>query len=241
MHILIGGAWPYANGSLHIGHLAALLPGDILARYHRAVGDDVHYVSGSDCHGTPVTLRARQEQRTPQEISDHYHQEFVRAFEQLGFTYDRYGKTSSEEHKAFVRDFHKTLYKSKHIKETSVFKAYCETCGQFLVDRYVKGRCPDCGQPARGDQCDNCGHILEPEQLLDPKCSLCGQFPVFRETHHLSLTLSELEEPLRKLVDLHPEWRKNVLAMTRRYLDEGLRERALTRELDWGIDVPHPA
>ncbi len=240
MKVLIGGAWPYANGSLHIGHLAGLLPGDILARYHRSIGNEVHYVSGSDCHGTPVTLRARQENRTPLEISDKYHAEFTSVFARLGFSYDRYGKTSSAEHGDFVREFHRTLYRSRHIRETTARKAYCETCGQFLVDRYVSGACPFCGEAARGDQCDACGNVLEPEQLADPRCALCGSSPVFRESRFLSLVLSGLEEPLRRLLDSHPEWRKVVVSMTRRYLDEGLRDRALTRDLDWGVAVPHP-
>lgn len=174
MRILIGGAWPYANGPLHIGHLAALLPGDILARYHRAVGDEVHYVSGSDCHGTPVALRARQEKRPPESVCDAYHREFTEVFERMGFSYDRYGKTASEEHKRFVTEFHTTLYRSRHVHETSSARAWCGTCGCFLVDRYVAGTCPGCGSPARGDQCDECGRMLEPEQLLEPRCTVCG-------------------------------------------------------------------
>ena len=138
-NILIGGAWPYANGSLHIGHIAGLLPGDVLARYHRAIGDNVYFVSGSDCHGTPVAIRAKKEGKTPQEISDFYHDEFKECFEKLGFSYDVYTKTSSNEHKSFVRDFHKKLYESKYVYEKEVPQAYCEKCHTFLADRFVVG------------------------------------------------------------------------------------------------------
>ena len=148
-NILIGGAWPYANGPLHIGHIASLLPGDVLARYFRARGDCVYYVSGSDCHGTPITIRARQEGRTPQEVSDQYHAEFCEVFDKLGFSYDRYGKTSSEEHKRFVRDFHKALYQSELIYEREAPQAVCPHCG-VLTDRLVVGACPFCGEAARG-------------------------------------------------------------------------------------------
>ena len=161
--ILIGGAWPYANGSLHIGHIAALLPADVLARYHRAAGDKVCYVSGSDCHGTPVALRARQEGKTPEEISGRYHREFAECFRKLGFSYDYYGRTSSEEHKEFVKEFHKKLYESPFAYEKEVPQAYCENCGSFLADRFVRGTCPECGGEARGDQCDACGTVLEAE------------------------------------------------------------------------------
>lgn len=225
---------------LHIGHIAALLPGDILARYHRAIGDRVFYVSGSDCHGTPVVLRARQEISTPQEISDRYHREFVEVFSKLGFSYDRYGQTSSNEHKQFVRTFHEKLYKSPHIIEKTEPKAYCLHCEQFLIDRYVAGLCPHCGKAARGDQCESCGSMLEPEQLNQPFCTLCGSTPEFHETTHLFISLKQLEKSLRELLDKHPEWRRNAQALTHRYIEEGLQDRALTRELTWGIDVPHP-
>lgn len=147
--ILIGGAWPYANGPLHIGHIASLLPGDVLARYHRAAGDRVCYVSGSDCHGTPVALRAKQEGRTPQEVSDFYHEGFVRDFEGLGFSYDAYLKTSSPEHRAFVQEFHKKLYESGYVYEKETPQAYCSSCNTFLADRFVTGKCPHCGADAR--------------------------------------------------------------------------------------------
>lgn len=237
-NILIGGAWPYANGSLHLGHVAGLLPGDIIARYYRLIGANVYYVSGSDCYGTPVTIRAKKENTTPLEISDNYHKEFSEVFQKLGFSYDYYGKTSSEEHINFVQEFHKQMYQGEYIYEKEVQQVYCEKCNTFLADRYVHGLCPKCGSPARGDQCDACGIVLEPETLIDPHCSICGEVPTTKETKHLYLAVSKLDNQIRNLVDAHPEWRKNAIAFTNRYLKEGLRDRAITRSLSWGIDVP---
>lgn len=237
-NILIGNAWVYANGSLHIGHVAGLLPGDVLARYHRATGDQVCFVSGSDCHGTPVAIRAKKEHKTPQEISDFYHEEFKECFQRLGFSYDVYTKTSSQEHKDFVTDFHKKLYKSPYVYEKEVPQAFCEQCGTFLADRFVIGECPKCGEEARGDQCDICGTVLEPENLQNPLCAICGRPISFHPSRHLYIAISALEKQLKELVDTHPTWRKNAIAFTNKYISEGLRDRALTRDLDWGIPVP---
>lgn len=236
--ILIGGAWVYANGSLHIGHIAGLLPGDVLARYHRAIGDNVYFVSGSDCHGTPVAIRAKQENKTPKEISDFYHEEFAECFKKLGFSYDVYTKTSSEEHKDFAREFHKKLYESEYVYEKEVPQAYCETCHTFLADRFVLGQCPKCGGNTRGDQCDDCGTMLEPENLLEPVCAICGKRINFRTSKHLYIAISKLENQLKGLVEEKTGWRKNAISFTNRYIEEGLRDRALTRDLDWGISVP---
>lgn len=238
MKVLIGSAWPYANGSLHIGHLAGLLPADIIARYHRLKGDDVYFVSGSDCFGTPVAIRAKQENKTPAQISDNYHKEFCECFEKIGFSYDLYGKTSGEAHQSFVKKFHKKIYESEFIYEKSVPQAFCETCNTFLADRFVHGICPSCGKKARGDQCDACGKVLEPETVKEPICSVCGATPVFKETKHLFIAISQFEEKLKTLVAEHAHWRKNAIAFTNRYINDGLRDRAITRDLDWGIDVP---
>lgn len=238
MNILIGGAWPYANGSLHIGHIAALLPGDVLARYYRAKGDQVFYVSGSDCHGTPITIKAKQEGKTPREISDEYHVEFTEVFKQLGFNYDLYGKTSDQWHIEFVQQFHKKLYESQYVYEKTVPQAYCPTCNKTLTDRLVTGICPLCGKHTRGDQCDSCGAILEAENIVEPKCTDCGSDLIFKDTTQLYIAISKLEKELRSFLTSHPTWRKNAIAFTKRYIDEGLRDRAITRDLDWGIDVP---
>lgn len=236
--ILIGGAWPYANGSLHIGHIAGLLPGDVLARYHRACGDNVYFVSGSDCYGTPVAIRAKKEGNSPREISDYYHEEFTECFERLGFSYDLYTKTSDEKHKKFVRKFHEKLYQSDLVYEKETPQAFCEECNGFLADRFVTGICPKCGKDARGDQCDFCGTVLEPESLLKPICAVCGKPVTFKATKHLYIAISKLEKELRALVDSGSQWRRNAVAFTNRYIEEGLRDRALTRDLEWGIDVP---
>lgn len=237
-NILIGNAWVYANGSLHIGHIASLLPGDVLARYHRAAGDRVYFVSGSDCHGTPVAIRAKKEGKTPREISDHYHEEFKECFQKLGFSYDVYTKTSAPGHKEFVTEFHKKLYESPYVYEKEVPQAYCETCGTFLADRFVVGKCPKCREETRGDQCDACGAVLEPENLLEPLCAICGRQISFRASRHLYIAISALEKQLAELASTHPAWRKNAIAFTDKYIREGLRDRALTRDLDWGIPVP---
>ncbi|MBQ8640123.1 MAG: methionine--tRNA ligase [Lachnospiraceae bacterium] len=237
-HILIGGAWPYANGSLHIGHLAALLPGDVLARYWRANGNPVFYVSGSDCHGTPITIRARQENRTPDEISETYHNEFCRVFQKLGFSYDLYTKTSDSYHKEFVQNFHSELYKGEFVEERTVKQAFCPSCRKVLTDRLIIGICPSCGEPTRGDQCDSCGTVLDTETILDARCADCHTTLTFGETTQLYLLISRLEQELRNFLSDHPYWRKNAASFTRRYLDEGLHDRAITRDLDWGIDVP---
>ncbi len=236
--ILIGGAWPYANGSLHIGHIAALLPGDVLARYHRACGDQVTYVSGSDCHGTPVAIRAKKEGRTPQAISDYYHEEFVKCFDKLGFSYDCYTKTSDEEHKKFVQEFHARLYQRDLVYEKETPQAFCETCQSFLADRFVLGICPKCKKQTRGDQCDDCGTVLEPEHLINPVCAVCSRPVIFRKSRHLYIAISKLEKELRALAAQGASWRKNAVAFTDRYIEEGLRDRALTRDLAWGIPVP---
>lgn len=238
MNIIIGGAWPYANGSLHIGHLAALLPGDVLARYFRAKGDTVCYVSGSDCHGTPVAIRAAQENKTPDEISDLYHREFEECFNQLGFSYDLYGKTSGEAHKRFVTEYHRKLYEGGYVYEKETLQTYCTVCEKFLPDRFVNGICPHCGEKARGDQCEACGNVLEPETLLEAQCSICTSSPELRQTTHLFLAVTRMKDALQAYVESHPEWRKNACEMSKRYIREGLRDRSLTRDLTWGIDVP---
>jgi len=237
-HILIGGAWPYANGSLHIGHLAGLLPGDILARYWRARGESVFYVSGSDCHGTPITIRAEKEGVTPKEISDRYHEEFVEVFQKLGFSYDLYTKTSDPYHVEYVQNFHKALYETPYIEERTVKNAYCPTCRKILADRMIAGICPNCGAATKGDQCEVCGEVLEADQIIDAHCASCGTKAEFRESTQLYLLVSNLKQELKSHLSKHRDWRKNAVAFTNRYIEEGLRDRAITRDLDWGIDVP---
>lgn len=238
MKVLIGGAWIYANGSMHIGHLAALLPSDVIARYYRLKGEDVCFVSGSDCYGTPIAIRAKQEGITPFEISKKYHKEFVINFKYLGFSFNYYGKTIATEHSNFVQSFHKELYNSDKIYEKEVPQAYCENCKQFLPDRFIIGTCPNCGKLAKGDQCDSCGNVYQPEELINIYCSQCNSKPTFKPTKHLYIAISKIEKELVELLNKSKGWRNNAKLFTKRYIDEGLRDRAITRDLDWGIAVP---
>lgn len=238
MNILIGGAWPYVNGSPHIGHIAALLPGDVLARYYRQQGHKVCYVSGSDCHGTPIQLRANREGVSPEQIADRYHNEYRSCFEKLGFSYDLYNKTNDPYHVNFVQEFFLDLLESGYIYKKALEQAYCSHCRQFLPDRFVIGRCPNCGSAARGDQCDACGSLLEPAGLIDIRCGICGEIPEFRPTEHFFLELSGLEEFIRQYIKSANGWRANAVNLSQRYVDEGLRDRAVTRDLEWGIAIP---
>lgn len=239
-HIFIGGAWPYANGSLHLGRLASLLPGDVLARYYRAKGEDVLYVSGSDCHGTPVAVQALQKGVEPRGIADRYHQEFLDCFNQLGFTYDLYTRTDQPFHHEVVQDIFMKLLEHGHLYQKTIQQTYCETDQRFLPDRYVEGTCPVCGNRARGDQCDFCSTLLDSADLTDKTCKLCGHPPVERPTEHFYLELSQFHAQLADYAAKSQGWRENAVQLTRRYLDEGLQDRAVTRDLTWGVDVPLP-
>ncbi|RXZ00067.1 methionine--tRNA ligase [Fictibacillus sp. S7] len=241
MAIFIGGAWPYANGSLHTGHIASLLPGDILARYYRLKSEKVLYVSGSDCNGTPITIRARQEGITPEEVADRYHTEFENNFNALGFSYDCYTRTDHPHHHKIVQEIFLSLYKRGYIYPKEIEQAYCETYEQFLPDRYVEGTCPVCGSHARGDQCDNCSTILDPSDLLDRTCKLCGKPPVFKRTEHLYFALRSFQQVLENDVEEAEKkhtWRTNAIQLTKRYLREGLIDRAVSRDLSVGVSVP---
>lgn len=241
MTIVIGGAWPYANGSLHLGHVAALLPGDILARYYRQKGEKVLYVSGSDCNGTPISIRAAQENTTTEAIADHYHAEFTQCFRDLGFTYDMYTRTDTKHHHEAVQNIFLQLLANGHLYKKKIEQAYCETDKQFLPDRFVEGVCPTCGAKARGDQCDNCSTILDPLDLIDKRCKICGNEPKIRETEHFYFAFSQFQGRLETfLADAKAEgrWRENALGLTERYLAEGVPDRAVTRDLPNGVDVP---
>jgi methionyl-tRNA synthetase len=241
MNIFIGGAWPYANGSLHLGHIASLLPGDILARYHRLKGDNVLYVSGSDCNGTPITIRAKDEGISVEEVANRYHNEFKRCFEQLDFSYDCYARTDEVGHHEIVQGIFKTLYENGYVYTKELDQVYCEPCTQFLPDRYVEGICPHCQSKARGDQCDNCSAILDPIELHDKTCKLCGHTPTVRKNEHLYFQLSSFQQMLETYVQQKKEantWRDNAIQLTERYLREGLHDRAATRDLPIGVSVP---
>ncbi len=239
MTVFIGGAWPYANGSLHLGHLVALLPGDLLARYFRLKGEEVLYVSGSDCHGTPIVLRSKAEGVSPAVIADRYHQEIAACFEQLGFTYDLYSRTDRAFHRHAVQKLFIKLQERDKLKPRRVAQVYCNDCAQFLADRYVEGNCPYCGELARGDQCEHCSTLLDPLEIINKRCKVCGSNPVVKETEHLYFALAGLQSEIEKYFQQYSRhWRENAVKLTERYLKEGLQDRAVTRDLPWGITVP---
>ena len=238
--ILVAVAWPYANGSIHIGQLAgAYLPADIFARYHRMKGDEVLMVSGSDAHGTPVTLTAEQRGVSPEQVSSEYQAEFLDNWERLGIKFDLFTSTHTQNHTEVAQDIFLTLYQGGHIYKDIMSQPYCETNQRFLADRYVEGTCPHCSfVGARGDQCDNCGRTLDPQDLIDMSCRLCGNMPVIRETEHFFLRLGNFEERLSEWVRGQKHWRPNVRNFTMGYLEGGLRDRAITRDINWGVPVP---
>ncbi|MFE8699579.1 methionine--tRNA ligase [Cytobacillus sp. FJAT-54145] len=239
MSIFIGGAWPYANGSLHLGHVASLLPGDIIARYYRLKGKNVLYVSGSDCNGTPIAVRAKSEGVSTNEIATRYHEEFVECFNKLGFTYDFYTRTDDPFHHEEVQEIFKRLIQSGLIYKKNIDQSYCEFDSLFLPDRYVEGTCPNCLNPARGDQCDYCSSLLDPLDLLNKKCKLCGGEPIVKKTEHLYFALSKLQNPLEKFFqESKYNWKENAVHLTDRYLKEGLKDRAASRDLENGVSVP---
>jgi len=238
--ILIGVAWPYANGPLHLGHVTgAYLPADIFARYHRLKGNEVLMVSGSDQHGTPITIRAEQESTTPQEIASRYHQQFLDCWEKLGISFDLFTTTGTTNHAQVTHDIFLTLRSKDYIYKDRMLQAYCPECQRFLPDRYLEGTCPYCGFPeARGDECDECGKPLNPSELKNLHCYLCSNPVRFESSEHLFFRLSAFQDKLEAWIKEQTHWRRNVLSTTRKFLDEGLRDRAITRDLDWGVSVP---
>ncbi len=238
--ILVAVGWPYASGSRHLGHLAgAYLPADIFARYHRLKGNDVLMVSGTDVHGTPITVRAEAEGVSPQEIVDRYHAEFVEGWERIGISWDLYTSTGTSNHAAVTQDVFLTLLDKGHIDRRVSEQYYDEAGGRFLPDRYIEGTCPYCEYPeARGDQCENCGRTLDPIDLIDPTSKLTGATPVLRETEHFYLRLSDFETELAEWLDSRVGWRPHVLNFAKGWIAEGLRDRAITRDIDWGVELP---
>ena len=238
---LITSALPYANGPVHIGHLAGVyVPADIYARYLRLKGEEVMFVGGSDEHGVPITIKARKEGVTPQDIVDRYHKMIKDSFEELGISFDVYGRTTSDTHHKTASDFFRTLYDKGEFIEKSSLQLYDEEAGEFLADRYVTGTCPHCGKEgAYGDQCEACGTSLSPSELINPKSALSGSTPVLKETSHWYLPLDKWEPKLREwILENHKEWRPNVYGQCKSWLDMGLQPRAVSRDLKWGIPVP---
>ena len=238
-NILIGGAWPYANNSLHLGHLAGLISGDVLARYFRLQKDNVLYVSGTDCHGTPITERAKKEGRTPEEIAEHYHEEFLNTFNLCNFSYDVYLKTTTAYHKEKVQEIFKKLYDNGYIYEKEEPQAFCEHCNKFLNDREVEIVCPKCGEQTRADQCESCEYIPDTKDLIGGKCLNCGQTTIERNNKNLYFALSKFQKVIEENTEKHKaSWRLNARNETEKYLKQGLIDRAVTRDLTWGVEIP---
>ena len=246
----ITAALPYANGPLHLGHIAGCyLPADIYSRYLKGKGNDVAFVCGSDEHGAAITLRAKKEGTTPQHIVDTNNEIIKNAFKDFGIDFDIYHRTSSKLHHETAANFFKELYnKGSFIKETNE-QFYDEEHQQFLADRYVTGGCPKCGYDAAyGDQCEKCGSSLSPTELINPKSTLSGKTPVLKETSHWYLPMNKHEEWLKEWIETgkldgvqqhNPEeWRKQVIGQCKSWIDNGLQPRSITRDLDWGVQVP---
>lgn len=282
--VLVGLSLPYANGRLHIGHVASSLPADTIARFHRMTGNNVSFVSGSDSYGTPILVASRAEGITPLQLATRYHDFFVQDFKALGFSFDKFTSTTCENHKEWVRQFHTEIYTTQNticsdsmrdipqniVHEKSAMQLYCAKCDKYLPDRYVEGTCPHCKSHSKGDSCDSCGKMIEPEELLEPRCKLCEQNrvgadgnpptakgrlpssptlckisspcypPTPRMTRQLYLSLSKLEPQIRKFyADRKSTWANNAVGLTGRYLNEGLIDRAISRNIEWGVELPH--
>ena len=235
-------ALPYANGPVHIGHLAGVyVPADIYARYLRSVGEDVIFIGGSDEHGVPITIKARKEGVGPQDIVDRYHEIIKKSFAELGISFDIYSRTSSAEHHKTAAEYFKKLYDEGKFVEKLSMQYYDEEAGQFLADRYITGTCPHCGnEHAYGDQCEACGTSLNATDLINPKSTLSGAKPILKETKHWFLPLDKDEEWLRQwILENHKtDWKVNVYGQCKSWIDAGLQPRAVTRDLDWGVKVP---
>ncbi|MBK8373040.1 MAG: methionine--tRNA ligase [Saprospiraceae bacterium] len=248
---LVTSALPYANGPLHIGHLAgAYLSADVYVRFQRLMGKDILFICGSDEHGAAITIKAMKEGLSPQEIVDKYHTLFKDTFQKMGISFDIYHRTSSPLHHETSQSFFKKLYDKKEFSEQESEQYFDEKAGQFLADRYIKGNCPKCNfDGAYGDQCENCGTSLSPNELIHPKSMLSGETPVLKKTKHWYLPLDKYEGWLREWIETgylnHKEyhdpndWKNHVLGQCKSWLDSGLQPRAMTRDLDWGVDVPH--
>lgn len=230
----------YANGPIHIGHLAGCyLPADIYVRFLRLQNRDVIFVSGTDEHGVPITIKAQKEGKTPQEVVDYYYKEIKQSFEEFGISFDIYGRTSDPVHHKLSQEFFLKLYQEGKFIEEVTEQFYDEEAGQFLADRYIVGECPSCHQPgAYGDQCEKCGTTLSPNELINPKSTLSGSAPSLRPTKNWFLPLDQWQPELEKYVASHADWKPNVAGQVKSWLNDGLKPRAMTRDLSWGVPVP---
>ena len=241
---MITAALPYANGPVHIGHLAGVyIPADVYARFQRRSGKDVAFICGSDEHGIPITIRAKKEGVTPQDIVDKYHEIIKKSFSDLGISFDEYSRTTSANHRETSQDFFKVLYEKGKFTEEMSEQYFDEQAGEFLADRYIVGTCPNCGnENAYGDQCEKCGSTLSPSELINPKSMLSGNVPILKETKNWYLPLNEYEDFLNEwIIEGHKDdWKTNVYGQVKSWLNDGLKPRAMTRDLNWGVPVPLP-
>ena len=238
-NILIGGAWPYANSVLHLGHVAGLISGDVLARYFRTKGYNVMYVSGTDCHGTPITERAKKEKKNPKDIAEYYHEKAKATLEAFDFSYDLYTKTETDFHKQAVMKMFGKMYDNGYIYEKIEPQAFCEHCNKFLSDRELQITCPKCGTVTKAEQCDKCQYVPTIEDMKDGICLECGSKTVLKDNKNLYLELSKFQKDIEKYVEKNNSlWRINAKNETSKYLKQGLVDRAVTRDLDWGVDIP---
>ena len=238
--IVVNSALPYANGSLHLGHISgAYLSADIFTRFNRMIGNEVLFISGSDEYGTPITISAEKQNTTPEKIAEKFHNEFIHTFRSMDIDFNLFTRTSYREHWKMVQEIFLDLLDKGFLHEKAMISPYCAKCGRFMPDRYIEGTCPHCGfKQARGDQCDECGRTLDPQELIEPRCVLCDETPEFRETSHFFLRLDLFQEKLISWLETKDYWRTNVLAFTRNFISSGLRERPITRDLDWGVPIP---
>lgn len=232
----------YANGPIHIGHLAGCyIPADIYVRYLRSTGADVAFISGTDEHGVPITVKARKEGKTPQQVVDFYYEQIKKSFADFGISFDIYSRTSNQTHHQLSQEIFTTMYNKGYFDEETSEQYYDEVAQQFLADRYIAGECPVCGNPnAYGDQCERCGSTLSPTELKNPHSTLSGSKPVMKPTKNWYLPLDRMQPDIEKYVNSHKEWKTNVFGQCQSWLKEGLKPRAMTRDLDWGIKVPLP-
>ena len=238
--ILVTSALPYANGPLHLGHMAgAYLPADLYVRFRRLKGDDVVYICGSDEHGVPITIAAEKAGVKPQDIVDKYHEKNRKSFEAFGISFDYYGRTSSEVHHRTSQEFFRQLHSDGIFVKKEEEQLYDEKAEMFLPDRYVQGTCPNCSyEEAYGDQCEQCGTSLSPTELIEPRSAITGEIPVTRKTEHFYLPLGTYQDKLEKWLNTRKNWKPNVMGQVKSWLDEGLSDRAMTRDLQWGVNVP---
>ncbi len=240
MKILVTSALPYANGEIHLGHLAGCyLPADIYTRYQRLKGREVIHIGGTDEHGVPATLKAEAEKTTPRAVVDRYHKSIKESFERFGISFDNFSRTTLALHYKLAQDFFLKIYGKGYIQPKTLTQFYCPKCSRFLPDRYVEGTCPHCETAgARGDQCETCGRWLEPFELKDPRCKICSTTPEKRETTHWFFLLDRFQKPLADWLQTKTDWKDNVLKFCAGWFKEGLEPRAITRDLNWGVPVP---